>query len=520
MQDFPATLTDPIRAHATRQPDRTAFVFEGRQTSFLQLDQRSSQFAHALAAAGIRPGERIAYIGKNTDVFFIALFGAMKAGIVVVPINWRLAAPEIAAIVADAQARLVLLGAEFADDPACTALPGVATCIAAEGHPVLPEFAAWIDDQPRSAPGFQPGGRDVAVQLYTSGTTGVPKGVMLSHANLVSAQHGAALHDLPWMRWRPTDIALLAMPVSHVSGTVWGCIAAYHGATCHIQRQFDLDATFDAIAEHRISKFFLVPAALQMLVRHPRAQDTDFTCIAEMAYGASPMPLPLLRECIAVMKTGFVQLYGMTETTGTIVALPPKDHTRETPRLRAAGLPLPWVELRVVGPDGADVPTGTVGEIITRSAANMAGYWNKSDETARSIDTEGRLRTGDAGYRDADGYLFIYDRMKDMIISGGENVYPAEVESTLAGHPAVADVAVIGVPDPRWGEAVKAIVVLRPDMQLSEAELIAWSRTRIAGFKAPGSVDFTDSLPRNASGKLLKRSLREPYWKDRQRQVN
>jgi fatty-acyl-CoA synthase len=516
-------LVQSLRAAVAAAPGKTAFSFEGRTTDFATFDRRTDQVAAALHAAGIQPGERIAYIGKNTDVFFEALYGAMKAGIVIVPVNWRLAGPEIAVIVEDAQARLILVGPEFTDLTLgiLPQLPRVKILLAAEGgHGAWPSFAAWRDAQPAAAPPHDIDPGDIAIQLYTSGTTGRPKGVMLAHRNFTSGITANAQAGLEWNRWLPGDSAVQAMPVSHISGAGWGIIAVHYGATCHIQRQFDLDQTFDMIVNDRISKIFLVPAALQFLVRHPRAAATDFSCIREMGYGASPIPLALLRECIKIMGCGFVQFYGMTETTGTIVALPPEDHVPEgSPRMRAAGKPLPWVEVRIMDSTGQEVPRGEVGEIATRSGANMVGYWNRPEETAKTI-RDGWLYTGDAGFMDEDGYVFIHDRVKDMIISGGENVYPAEVESALHEHPAIAEVAVIGVPDEKWGETVKAIVVLRPDAELTEDELIAWSRTRIAGFKAPKSVDFAQVLPRNASGKLLKRELRAPYWQGRARQVN
>ena len=515
-----ATLLAPLRAHAAAQPGKPALIFEGNVASFADLDRRSSQVANALAVSGILPGERVAYLGRNTTMFFEALYGAMKAGAVLVPINWRLAPPEVAAIVADAGARLLILGREYAADPAFGALPGVQFALDAEGEGVG-SFAAWRDAQPSTPPAHEPQPSDIAVQLYTSGTTGQPKGVMLSHAAVACSAYASAQHDLGWNRWTPDERALLAMPVSHISGTGWGILAVHHGATCHIQRQFDIEATLDAIARDRITKFFLVPAALQMLVRHPRAASTDFSCLAEMSYGASPMPAPLLLECMGVMKTRFVQFYGMTETSGTIVALAPSEHDPARPdRLRAAGRALPWVELRVVAADGTQAAPGTVGELVTRSAANMTGYWDRPAETARTMIADGWLRTGDAAYMEADGTVFIHDRVKDMVISGGENVYPAEVENALAGHPAVAEAAVIGIPDARWGEAVHAIIVLRPDVSATAGELLDWARTRIAGFKAPRSITFADTLPRNASGKLLKRILREPFWHDRDRQVN
>ena len=517
------TLLDSLAATAEAMPAKTAFTFEGTSADFATFARRTDQVAAALAAAGIAPGERIAYIGKNSDMYFEALFGAMKACVVMVPVNWRLAGPEIAAIIEDSQARLILVGPEFFDLVAgqLANLPRVRIVLASEaGHPVWPAFSAWRDAAQASPPAVSVTADDVAVQLYTSGTTGRPKGVMLAHRNFT---YGAAANQeaaLAWNRWEEADSAVLAMPVSHISGTGWGILTVHYGATCHIQRQFDLDQTFDMINRDGISKIFLVPAALQFLVRHPRAKQSDFSRIREMGYGASPIPLALLRESMEVLGCGFVQFYGMTETTGTIVALPPEDHTPDgSPRMRAAGKPLPWVEIRVVDTDGNEVPRGHVGEIATRSGANMVGYWNRPEETAKTI-RDGWLHTGDAGYMDVDGYVYIHDRVKDMIISGGENVYPAEVESALADHPAIAEAAVIGVPDEKWGEAVKAVVVLRPGATLAQEALIEWSRTRIAGFKAPKSVDFVDALPRNASGKLLKRELRAPYWEGRARQVN
>jgi fatty-acyl-CoA synthase len=517
------TLITSLAASVAAHPDKIAFTFEGRRTDFATFARHTDQIAAALHAAGIRPGERIAYIGKNSDIFFEMLYGALKAGVVMAPVNWRLAPPEITVIVVDTQARLIVVGPELtgAIEAELANLPDVETIIATEGgHAVWHDFAAWRDAQPARAPEIAVSAQDCALQLYTSGTTGRPKGVMLSHHNFL---HDIDAPDQPeWSQWKDGDSAIQAMPVSHISGSGWGVLTLHHGATCHIQRQFDIDMTMDMILGERVSKIFLVPAAMQFLVRHPRARGADFSCIREMGYGASPIPLALLRECMDVLGCGFVQFYGMTETTGTIVALPPQDHVPEgSPRMRAAGKPLPWVEIRVVDADGRDVPQGAVGEIVTRSPANMLGYWNRPEETARTI-RDGWLHTGDAGFLDEDGYVFIHDRVKDMIISGGENVYPAEVESALSEHPAIAEVAVIGVPDPRWGEAVKAMVVLRPNREpaLTEAALIAWARERIAGFKTPRSVDFVDMLPRNASGKLLKRELRAPYWVGVDRQVN
>ena len=517
------TLSDIVSERAAERGSKPAFVFEGRSTSFEAFDRRTNQVAQALLAAGIEKCDRIAFIGKNSDSYFELLIGAAKMGAVTVPVNWRLAPPEVAAILADAHAKLVLVGPGFVEATAAISsiLPSDILFVSAEGtHEPWAFWEEWVAVQPFSPPAHTAAPGDVALQLYTSGTTGRPKGVMLTHANFTSYYEADLANDLGWNRWEESDSSLLAMPVSHISGSGWGLVSFSRGATCHIHRQFDLDETFDTLEQYRVSKVFLVPAALQMLVRHPRAAAADFSCIRHMAYGASPMPVALLRECIDVLKTGFVQMYGMTETTGTIVAMPPEDHLDPaSPRLRAAGRALPWVEIKVVGLDGEALPPGRVGEIVTRSSLNMAGYWQLPDQTARTL-RNGWVHTGDAGYLDEDGYLFIHDRLKDMIISGGENIYPAEVESALSEHPAIAEVAVIGVPDERWGEAVKAVVVLRPDAQVSAEALIGWARERIAGFKAPQSIDFADSLPRNSAGKLLKRELRERYWEGMDRQVN
>jgi acyl-CoA synthetase (AMP-forming)/AMP-acid ligase II len=324
-----------------------------------------------------------------------------------------------------------------------------------------------------------------------------------------------------WQEPIPGDVTLLAMPCFHISGTGTGIGTMVAGTNSIVLPEYDPTKALDLIENFNISKIFLVPAAIQILLNHPRVNTVDFSRLKYVTYGASPIPLELMREAMRVMGCGFVQMYGMTETSGTIVALDPEDHVPEgSPRMRSVGKPLAGVEIKIIDEAGNEVPTGTVGEIATRSSKNMRGYWNNPEATAATIDAEGWLRTGDAGYLDEDGYLYIHDRVKDMIISGGENVYPAEVENALYAHPKVADVAVIGVPDDKWGEAVKACVVVKPGEELTEAELIAHARQHIAGYKCPKSVDFIPALPRNPSGKILRRELRAPYWAGKARNVN
>uniref|UniRef100_UPI0035197E25 class I adenylate-forming enzyme family protein n=1 Tax=Mycolicibacterium hippocampi TaxID=659824 RepID=UPI0035197E25 len=296
----------------------------------------------------------------------------------------------------------------------------------------------------------------------------------------------------------------------HMAGSGWAFAGLWHGAPTVVLRDVDPAAILDAIATHRVTNLLLVPAVIQVLLDTPGVTTCDFSHLRVLVYGASPISDDVLIRGIERFGRVFAQVYGMTETTGSITQLDGADHVPD--RLRSCGKPYPWVAVRVVDRDGADAPPGTVGELWTRSAQNMLGYWNNPEATAATLTGDGWLKTGDAGYIDADGYVYLQDRIKDMIVSGGENVYPIEVENVLMTHPGVADVAVIGVPDDRWGEAVKAVVVPAPGASLDDAELIGYARARLGGFKLPKTVDFVAALPRTPSGKVLKRDLRDPYW--------
>ncbi len=519
----PAHLADMVRARAKAGGNAIVFEFEGRKTSFAAFDRLTNRVANGLKALGVKPRERIAYLGKNSDIYFELLLGAMKANVVMAPVNWRLAAPEIAFIVADCKAPVLFVGPEFVAQGRAikSQLPELRTIIATEGGaPEWQDYTAWRDAQSADDPKVEIGRQDVAIQLYTSGTTGKPKGAMLSHANLLNLVETGEGEKPDWNKWTEDDVSLVAMPIFHIGGSGWGLLGLYHGAMGVIAREFDPTKVLDFIEQSGITKLFMVPAAMQFVVRQPRARSVDFSRLKYMLYGASPIPAALLKECIEVFGCGFVQVYGMTETTGSIVALAPEDHVEGLERMRSAGKALPGVELAILDANGRRLPAGEVGEISTRSGSNMVGYWNLPEATARTLDREGWLRTGDAGYIDKDGYLYIHDRIKDMIISGGENIYPAEVESAICDHPDVAEVAVVGVPDEVWGEAVKAIVVMKPDKQATATDIINFTRERIAGFKTPKTVDFIAALPHNASGKILRRHLRDPYWAGKDRQVN
>ena len=517
-------LGDVVRAHARSQPDAAAFELGDEVLTFAALENGSNRTANGLASLGVTKGDRIAYLGKNHPLYFEVFVAAAKLGAVMVPVNWRLAPPEAAYIIGDCRAKVLFVGAGF--EPLMADIgPGLAfveTVIGIDAEPQFTAYRQWRDSQPAADPMIAVGPGDDALQLYTSGTTGRPKGAVITHGALLSSRQrddDAELRE--WQKAVPGEVTLLAMPCFHISGTGTGIGTIANGTCSIVLAEFDPARALDLVEAYNISKIFLVPAAIRIMLDHPRVGEVDFSRLKFITYGASPIPLELMKAAMERFGCGFVQMYGMTETSGTIVTLDPEDHVPEgSPRMRSVGKPLPGVELRIVDAEGADVPTGTVGEIATRSSKNMRAYWNLPEATAATIDADSWLRTGDAGYLDEDGYLFLRDRLKDMIISGGENVYPAEVENAIYGHPKVADVAVIGVPDAKWGEAVKACVVLKPGEDLGEAEIIAHARAHIAGYKCPKSVDFLEALPRNASGKVLRRELRAPYWEGRERAIN
>jgi acyl-CoA synthetase (AMP-forming)/AMP-acid ligase II len=449
-------------------------------------------------------------------LYFTLFYGAARLGVVMVPVGWRLAPAEWAFIVNDTEARLLFTGPGFDD------VGSILASQLSHVEKVIPAVEARIGIAATKRGAFEPAGPDDAVlQLYTSGTTGKPKGAVLSNYNLFGLRKKSDEAELAYTKWDDNEVVLIAMPCAHIGGTGLGIMAIGSGLPGLILSEFTPDGFFDAVEQGGVTRLFIVPAALHILLQHPRCVSVDFSSLKYILYGAAPIPLELLRQCIQMFKCEFMQAYGMTETTGTICMLPPEDHDPAgNERMRSAGKPLPGVELRIVDAAGDDAPLGEVGEVWTRSSNNMIGYWNLPDATESTMTDGGWVKTGDAGYLDADGYLFIHDRVKDMIISGGENVYPAEVESAIYGHPDVLEVAVIGIPDAKWGEAVKAVCVPKPGATVDPDHVIAWARERIAGFKVPRSVDVIAALPRNASGKILRKDLRAPYWKGYNRQVN
>ena len=506
------TLADVVRVHGRDRPDAPALIVGDHTITFGELDRRSNRVAQALAAAGVGFGDRVAFVERNGAEFFDVVFGLAKLGAVAVPVNWRLAAPEMRQIIDDAGATLVIVGADFAGHLEAVE-DGLAAGVVVIGeHDRWPSFDSWVAGHPARDPGVVTGPDDLVFLMYTSGTTGAPKGVMLSNANYRCKCAGVAG---PW-RMDADAVTLAVMPLFHMAGSGWALAGLWHGGAVVVLRDVDPAAILDSVARHGVTNLLLVPAVIARLLERDDPALPDFADLRIVVYGASPISDDVLLRGIDRFGSVFAQVYGMTETTGSVTQLDGADHVAHL--LRSCGKPYPWVQIRIVGPDGTDVAPGAVGEVWTRSAQNMLGYWNNPDATAATLHPDGWLRTGDAGYLD-DGYLYLHDRLKDMIVSGGENVYPAEVENVLMTHPGVADAAVIGVPDQRWGEAVKAVIVASPGTELSAEDVIAYARTRLGGFKLPKSVDFVAALPRNPSGKLLKRELREPYWAGTDRRI-
>lgn len=521
------TLGDITRVHGSRTPDKVALTFvetqadgEHRAWTFAGLDRESNRIAGALLAAGIQPGQRVAYLDRNAPEYFLYLLGGAKVGAVSVAVNWRLAVPEMEYILNNSESRVLLVGEEYLDAISAMTLTTVETIVVlgdpgSSGHATFDE---WLAGRSAEDPGVPVVPADVCYQLYTSGTTGLPKGVEITHANFMHAMTAS----MAAQKFTADSLNLVCMPLFHISGSGWGLIGLYHGAGSVMLRDVNLELILEVIPAFGITHALFVPAVLQFLLALPRCRETDFTTLQNITYGASPITEAVLVEGMEVFGCDFIQVYGLTETTGAITCLPPEDHDPGGPGaylLRSCGKAIDNHEVGIFAAETLEaLPEGEVGEIWIRGPQIMHGYWKNPDATRESIRADGWFRSGDAGYL-RDGYLFIHDRVKDMIISGGENVYPAEIENVLMQHAGVADAAVIGVPSERWGETVKAIVT-RADPALTEEEVMSFCRQHLAHYKCPTSVDWMDSIPRNPSGKILKVELRKPYWEGRTRQVS
>ena len=517
----PRFVDDRLAHWATETPDAEAMTYGSRTWTWAEWNDRVRRAAGGLQALGIGRGDVVAFLDKNHPACVEISMAAGSLGAANAIINWRLAGEEVDYAVNDSGARILIVGSELMPlvEKIRDRLPAVEKVIevttdGAEGD----EYEAWLA---ASSPVSRPDDvdpDDTCLVMYSSGTTGHPKGVMLTHTSMV--EHTVNAHD-GW-EFEPGDKSMVAMPLFHVGGSSYVLFGIHDGIPSIMTREPDGASLAGAILGGA-NRTFLVPAVLaQVLQAGPDAVKL-FGALKTYTYGASPMPLPLLRAAMeAWPETDFIQVYGLTEVAGVATHLLPEAHrdAEHPERLVSAGLPLPGMELRIVDPGTLeDLPVGEHGEIWLRTRQLMKGFLGKPEETAKVITEDGWFRTGDLGKVDSEGYLFVEDRLKDMIISGGENIYSPEIERVLAEHPAVMEVAVIGVPDDRWGEVVKAVVSLKPDTSATEDELIAYCREHLAHFKCPRSVDVIEALPRNPTGKILKRELRAPYWQGHDRTI-
>jgi long-chain acyl-CoA synthetase len=507
-------------------PDRTAAVCGSARFTYRNFAERVRRLCNALQGLGITKGDRLAILMFNCHRYFELYYVTPEMGTLAVPLNIRLSASEIAYILNDSGSNTLFVGPEFLPLLAeiRDQLPTLRHCILTGDGPPPKGFEGYEQLLDSASADFSPTPivpDDLAALFYTSGTTGHPKGVMLSHANLLAN----AYHVLASMTWQEGEIYLHACPMFHIADGPTSHFVTWLGGTHVIIPGFKPDLALEMIEREGVTATLLIPTMINFLIHHPDVGKRDLSALRSIAYGGSPMPSELARHAMYTLACTFTHLYGLTEAAPLLTYLPPEEHVADGPaekvrRLLSCGREVIGVRVRVVNERGQEVQPGEVGEIIAKGPNIMMGYWNKPDETAAAL-RDGWLYTGDLATMDEEGFVYIVDRKKDMIITGGENVFSTEVENALYAYPAILEAAVVGVPDATWGEAIKAIVVLKPGMQATAADIIEHCRNRIAHFKVPRSVDFFDGvLPKSGSGKILKRELRERYWAGQERRVH
>lgn len=504
------TLGDIPRVHASAHPDRVAVKYGDIVQTFADLDKASNQLAHALVAEGFSPQTRIAFLDRNSEAFFPILFGTSRAGLTLATVNFRLTPNEIAYILNDSEAALVFVGREFVENVEAARdklqYLGKVVVIDGDGDASLEN---WLSGHACTPPEIAVLPSGAAMQMYTSGTTGHPKGVELSQACMVhSAVEGLSV----WPAMFYEDAAVLGtMPLFHIAAANLCIAGLYAGARAEILREGTPREIIHIIATNGIVIVPLPAAVIHEITKLPEIGSLDLSRLDTLLIAGSGIPVELLRKAQHVLGCGFALSYGMTECCGGLTYLGPADCTHDAGRkLHSAGKPFGNNAIRIVDPQGGDLPAGEIGEILCQSGRLMTGYWHRPEATADAI-RDGWYHSGDAGYLDEDGYLFVVDRIKDMVISGGENIYPVEIENELVKHPAIDDVAVIGVPDQKWGESLVACVILKPGASANPAELVAFLRDKLAGYKIPRRFQFVDTFPRNATGKVLKRVMRTEH---------
>jgi acyl-CoA synthetase (AMP-forming)/AMP-acid ligase II len=511
-----ASLADLPGFQATRRADNAAVIYGDRRLSFRDLDDRSNAVANGLAKEQLEPGDRVAFLDRNSERFFEALFGVAKARAVFVTINFRLAPREVEYILSDSKTRVLFVASEYLPliDKIREQLPELRTVIMLDD---VGGYEAWLNEQSRIRPEIKVEPTDGAVQMYTSGTTGNPKGVELSHAAMVQAAV-AGLSVWPFL-YEKDGAVLGTMPLFHVAAANLCIAALYAGATAVIVRDVSPQELAEIIPEQHITLVPLPATVIHAMLRLPGIRDRDFSALRTMLVAGSGIAPELVREAGETFQCGFALSYGSTETCGGMTYLGPEECTPDAgDLLGSAGKTLGDAEIMIADVDGNELPRGEVGEILCRSSRLMTSYWRKTDATQDAI-RDGWFWSGDAGYLDEEGYLFVVDRIKDMVLSGGENIYPTEIENVLHMHEDVEDVAVVGIPDERWGESLLAFIVVKEGRQIDGGQLEDYLRDKLAGFKIPRRYEFVDEFPRNATGKVLKRELRRPYWEGKERNV-
>lgn len=508
-EELPTSLVAMLESHILARPDSTVLRFDGVPTTFAELGESSAAVANGLLSSGVAPQDRVAVLGRNCLEVIEVVFGIARVNAVVISVNWRLKNAEILEILEDAGAKVLVISDEFFELAELARARGVEVIAFGDrSEPIgAKRYDEWKTGAPASSTRREVGEDDVVLQLYTSGTTGRPKGVMSGNRGFL-----LYLRTLSgYLRFDEASVSLCTLPMFHIGGLGWLLAGVYGGAETVVLPDADVERTLDAIHDHQVTTMFAVPTVILRLIQSPLIERLDTKSLRTLYYGTGPITVPILQEAIRIFACDLIQGFGMTEI-GLITVLSPSAHFENEALLRSCGQLVPGTELRLVDPEtGADVELGQVGEMWVRSPRLMLGYWRDGGVDPQSFESDGWFRTGDAARVDEGGFYFLQDRIKDMIVTGGENVYSAEVENTLMSHPDVADCAVIGVPHDQWVETVKALVVPRPGGQIDADDIIAFCRDRLAHYKCPTSVDIIESLPRTPSGKVLKHMLRAKY---------
>ena len=502
-------------------PDRDFLVFEGQRRSFAETNERVNRLAHALRKVGIQQGDRIGMLQVNCPQYVEAYFAAAKLGAIFVPLNFRAKADELSYMIGNAEVTILFVGARYLDmvDEMLSRFSTVKVCVCVDGKQ---DGKVFYEDLLESASPDEVtsdiGDDDITILMYTAGTTGRPKGVPLSHSGFVSY----VLENVEPANPEIEERNLLIVPLYHVAGMPAMLAGVYGGRTLVLMRQFEVKEWMKTIQDERASRAMLVPTMLKWVIDDNDFHTFDLSSLRVITYGAAPMPFEVIKKAIQELPwVRFINAFGQTETASTITTLGPEDHTLEgtdeeidkkLKRLTSSiGRPLPDVKVKIVDEKGNPLPPNEVGEVLAKGPRIMTGYWGDEEKTAQVMTSDGWLRTGDKGSTDEDGYIYLAGRSDDMIIRGGENISPEEIENALHSHPKIEEAAVIGIPDPEWGQEPRAVVVLKKGEEATAEEIMEYCRSRLAGFKRPRSVVFTDSLPRNAMGKVLKKELREKF---------